>query len=180
MIRRHPRQRRAVHSNLHQCRTRCAPDLIQCKQWKAGGKGAQMGGFGEVPAQAAQRAAPQEPFVEIAQQHGNTGGPSLEPVHQSIDLLAALSGTESEVGSHNVQYLAVFLQDGVDGATGFLPFVAEVHTVDFADRQRGEDGVAVVSIISAQRGAGNGLVTGLSCEVVQYVDILEVSVMNLL
>jgi hypothetical protein len=150
-----PGERARVHREALEQPARPHPETVEREHRQACGKGGRRRRATELHVQPAQRAAPQEPLVQVAHQHGRQVLPLVKRREQAADLAAALVRQQAEMGRQNSQPPPAAVEHDVERAARLVRRDAEVDPGDREDRIPREQHVAVLGVAAEHRHAAD-------------------------
>jgi hypothetical protein len=174
------RSRAVVCRDSCQGAARMHPYPVQREQRKPGRVGARLRSGCEVPAQPAQRPPPEQPFIEVAEQHGKHRWCGFIQGKQAAHLQSSLAGAQAKMSRYDLHALPVPVEHGIQGTTGFALRQAQVDPVKRQDGKSCQQGVAVIPGFTQQCGTGDCRHACYCCQVVQQVDAVNLVMLDFL
>ena len=134
-----------MHVHVHQALMRPDPYPVEREQRPPRRKGRKRVRLLEVRLEPAQGLTPDEPFIDIAEQHYRHFL-GIEYLQQTPDLHPSFGGPQPEVRGHHPQRMAVAIQVGVHRAARFVPPERQIDGADCRDGISAQHRVAAVAI----------------------------------
>ncbi len=151
-----------------QDRARLDPYSVQRQKRPPRGKARRGGGVAEAGVQPAQGATPEEPFVEVSEQHCRRGLLARQG-EQPAYLQAPLVGAKPEVGRDQAQRPGGSLEQREQRAARLAARDAQIDGGGIEHRQARQHRVAVMTVGAQQRRSREGGVAQLQGELLQEV-----------